>query len=48
MSDWQPGDTGMAGGEQVTVIQIDERDGWIEVQYPDGDLVWTPPTAVEE
>jgi hypothetical protein len=33
------------GGEPVVAVQTGD-DGWIQVLYPDGDLVWTPPEAV--
>jgi uncharacterized protein YgiM (DUF1202 family) len=42
----QPGETAQAGGEQVVVIQIG-NDGWVQVRYPDGDVVWTPPGDVK-
>jgi uncharacterized protein YgiM (DUF1202 family) len=45
--DWQRGDTVLAGGEHVVVIEVSNDDGWVRVQYPDGDVVWTPPEAIK-
>jgi len=42
----KPGDVVLCDGEQVVIIQFDPGDGWYQVRYPDGDVVWTPPTAL--
>jgi len=41
------GDVATVAGETVVVIQTSPEDGWIQVRYPDGDVVWTPPEAVK-
>lgn len=46
-SPYRPGQVVTVDGEQVTVVEV-ALDGWVRVRYPDGDLVWTPPAAIEE
>jgi uncharacterized protein YgiM (DUF1202 family) len=40
------GDKATVGGEEVTILGISDEDGWVQVQYADGDMVWTMPEAV--
>jgi len=42
------GETATCDGEQVVILQIDPGDGWVQVQYPDGDKVWTPPDQLTQ